>query len=284
MTIATLVGAGREIITVGPRTPVSEAVRRLAEKRIGAMPVLEDGTVVGIFSERDVLYALAEHGAVMLEWPVERVMTAPPITIAGTMPNLLIVHADTPWQTVADLVRAGRGASSKLSYASAGNGTSQHLCMELFKLQAGVEAVHVPYKGAGPALQAVMAGETLCSFENLAVAAPQLASGRIRALAITSARRLGAWPSVPTVAESGFPGFEVTSWQALFAPARLPAPLLARLNEAAVSALRLPGTRERFATLGMDVTPMTPQESQSFQRAEVEKWAKVIKAARLTIT
>lgn len=84
MTIATLVGAGREIITVGPRTPVSEAVRRLAEKRIGAMPVLEDGTVLGIFSERDVLYALAEHGAAMLEWPVERVMTAPPITIAGT--------------------------------------------------------------------------------------------------------------------------------------------------------------------------------------------------------
>jgi tripartite-type tricarboxylate transporter receptor subunit TctC len=156
--------------------------------------------------------------------------------------------------------------------------------MELFKLQAGVEAVHVPYKGAGPALQAVMAGETLCSFENLAVAAPQLASGRIRALAITSARRLNAWSSIPTVAESGFPDFEVTSWQALFGPARLPAPMVARLNEAAVSALRQPGTRERFATLGMEVTPMTPQESQRFQRAEVEKWSKVIQSARLTIT
>ena len=187
-------------------------------------------------------------------------------------------------RSVQELVAAIKAKPDAVSYGTSGNGTSQHLCMELFKLQAGVEAVHVPYKGAGPALQAVMAGETLCSFENLAVAAPQLASGRIRALAITSARRLGAWPSVPTVAESGFPGFEVTSWQALFAPARLPAPLLARLNEAAVSALRLPGTRERFATLGMDVTPMTPQESQSFQRAEVEKWAKVIKAARLTIT
>ncbi|WP_312756503.1 tripartite tricarboxylate transporter substrate binding protein [Pulveribacter sp.] len=225
----------------------------------------------------------AINGSLYTSMPYDMVRDFTPITVAGTMPNLLIVQADTPYRSVADLVRAGKGADSKLSYASAGNGTSQHLCMELFKLQSGMDAVHVPYKGAGPALQAVMSGETQCSFENLAVAAPQLASGRIRALAITSARRMQAWPEVPTVAESGYPGFDVTSWQALFAPAGLAQPLLARLNAAAVAALEQPQTRERFATLGMDVTPMTPQQASAFQRAEVDKWAKVIQAARLTL-
>jgi tripartite-type tricarboxylate transporter receptor subunit TctC len=284
-------GGGTDMVAriLGPQMgetlgqPIVVVNKAGAGGNIGAAAIAQaapDGYTIGGGS----IASHAINGSLYANMPYHMVSDFSPITIAGTMPNLLIVHAETPWQSVADLVRAGKGESSKLSYASAGNGTSQHLCMELFKLQAGVEAVHVPYKGAGPALQAVMAGETLCSFENLAVAAPHLASGRIRALAMTSARRLGAWPSIPTVAESGFPGFEVTSWQALFAPAKLPAPLLNRLNEAAVAALRQPGTRERFATLGMDVTPMTPLESQRFQRAEVERWAKVIQAARLTIT
>ena len=170
--------------------------------------------------------------------PYDTLRDFTPITLIGTMPNLLIVKEDKPYRSLKDLLEAAQARRGSLTYASAGNGTSQHLSTELLKLTGGLDVVHVPYKGAGPALQAVLAGEVDFSFENSSVAAPHVQGGLLRALAISSARRAEDWPDIPTVQEQGFPGYEVTSWQGMFGPAGLDPQLVQRINVAARDALR----------------------------------------------
>ncbi len=261
-------------------TPIVVVNKPGAGGNIGAAAIAQassDGYTIGGGS----VASHAINGGLYERMPYHMERDFTPITLAGTMPNLLIVNAATPYRSVADLVSAGRASTSRLSYASAGNGTSQHLCMELFKQRMGIEAVHIPYKGAGPALQAVIAGETDCSFENLAVVAPHLAAGRIRVLAISSGQRLASLPDIATVAEACAIDFEVMSWQALFAPAQLPAEILTKISAAAIAALKQPEIEAKFAALGMQVSATTPQELGRFQRAEVQKWAAVLKAAQI---
>ena len=204
-----------------------------------------------------------------------------PITLIGTNPTVLVVNQASPYKTLDDVIKAGK-AKKPLTSASAGSGTSQHLSLELLKSKAGIDITHIPYKGSGPAIQDVMAGQVDMMFDTTVVAGPHIESGKLRALAVTSAKRLTSLPNVPTVAET-VPGYEVTSWQAIFAPAGTPPAIVARLHTEIAKILAEPEMRERLAKLGMQGSEMTVAQVGEFQKAEVAKWAQVIKTANIKL-
>ena len=208
-----------------------------------------------------------------------------PITLIGTNPVVLVVNQASPYKTLADVVAAAK-AKKPLNSASAGSGTSQHLALELLKAKAGIDITHIPYKGSGPAIQDVMAGQVDMMFDTTVVAGPHIESGKLRAIAVTSAKRLPTMPNVPTVAESGVPGladYEVISWQAIFAPAGTPRAVIDRLHADIGKILREPEMQERIAKLGMQGADMTTDQITAFQKAEVAKWAAVIKSANIKL-
>ena len=204
-----------------------------------------------------------------------------PITLIGTNPTVLVVNQASPYKSLADVIAAGK-ANKPLSSASAGSGTSQHLSLELLKSKAGIDITHIPYKGSGPAIQDVMAGQVDMMFDTTVVAGPHIESGKLRALAVTSAKRLPNLPNVPTVAET-VPGYEVISWQAIFAPAGTPKAIVDRLHVEVAKILREPEMQERLGKLGMQGADMSTAEIAAFQKAEVAKWAAVIKAANIRL-
>jgi tripartite-type tricarboxylate transporter receptor subunit TctC len=205
-----------------------------------------------------------------------------PITLIGTNPTVLVVNQASPYKTLQDVIAAAK-AGKPLTSASAGSGTSQHLSLELLKSRAGIDITHIPYKGSGPAIQDVIGGQVDMMFDTTVVAGPHIESGKLRALAVTSAKRLPGMPNVPTVAESGVPGYEVISWQAIFAPAGTPKPIVERLHTEIAKILAEPEMRERLAKLGMQSAEMTTDQIGAFQKAEVAKWAQVIKAANIKL-
>jgi tripartite-type tricarboxylate transporter receptor subunit TctC len=205
-----------------------------------------------------------------------------PITLIGTNPTVLVVNQASPYRTLQDVIAAGK-AKKPLTGASAGSGTSQHLSLELLKAKAGIDITHIPYKGSAPAIQDVMAGQVDMMFDTTVVAGPHIESGKLRALAVSSARRVASMPNVPTVAESGVPGYEVVSWQAIYAPAATPKAIVDRLHGEIARILATAEMQERLAKLGMQGADMTPQQLGAFQKAEVEKWAAVIKNANIKL-
>ena len=205
-----------------------------------------------------------------------------PITLIGTNPTVLVVNQASPYKTLQDVIAAGK-AKKPLTSASAGSGTSQHLSLELLKAKAGIDITHIPYKGSGPAIQDVMAGQVDMMFDTTVVAGPHIESGKLRALAVTSAKRVPSMPNVPTVAESGVPGYEVVSWQAIFAPAGTPKAIVDRLHTEIAKILREPDMQERLGKLGMQGADMTTEQIAAFQKAEVAKWAQVIKSANIKL-
>ena len=210
-----------------------------------------------------------------------------PVFLYGTNPVVLVVAANSPYKTLKDLLTAAKANPEKLSGASAGNGTSQHLAQELLAFKGGVKFTHVPYKGSAPAIQDVMSGQVDFMFDTTVVAGAHIQSGKLRALAVTSAKRLqDSMPDVPTVAESGWPGlqgFEVVSWQALFAPAGTPKPIVDKLHAEILKIMQTPEMQERIKGLGMQPSTLTPEQVLSFQKAEIDKWAQVIKAANIKL-
>jgi len=206
-----------------------------------------------------------------------------PIMLGITVPNILVVHPSVPAATVKELVAVAKARGGKFAFASAGNGTSGHLALELFKLQSGADVVHVPYKGGGPALTEVIGGQVQALFSIALTAIPQVKAGRVRALAITSAQRSAVAPELPTVAESGYPGFEVIGWFGWLAPAQTSRDIVARLNREMVAVLKQPDLRERLVAQGSDPVGNSPQQFGDFIRAERDKWAKVIKQAGIRI-
>jgi tripartite-type tricarboxylate transporter receptor subunit TctC len=205
------------------------------------------------------------------------------VTLLGTNANVLVVGANSPIKSVQDIVSLSKSKPGSLSFASAGNGTSQHLSAELFKTMAGIEMVHIPYKGSAPAIQDVMGGQVPLMFDTTVVAAPFIDSGRVRALAVTSGKRLPSLPNVPTMAEAGIAGYEVVAWQGIFAPAGTPAPIVQRLYTEISAILKQPDVQERLAKLGVEPSGMSPQQFAAFQAAEIAKWAKVVKAAKVKV-
>ena len=204
-----------------------------------------------------------------------------PITLIGSLANVLAVNADSPIRTVQELIAEAKAKPGALTFASSGAGTSQHLAGELFKRLAGVEITHIPYKGSAPALQDLIGGHVSMVFDNVVAVAALIKSGKVRPLGVTSLKRVQAFPDVPTIAESGLPDYEVVSWQGIFAPAGTPPDIVKRLNEEIVRILRMPDVVERMDTLGLEPVGNTPDEFAKFQRAEIVKWAKVVKEAGL---
>jgi tripartite-type tricarboxylate transporter receptor subunit TctC len=207
-----------------------------------------------------------------------------PVTLIGTNPVVLVVSQASPYKTLKDVLEASKAKPGGLSSASAGTGTSQHLALELLAYKSGVKFTHIPYKGSGPAIQDAIGGQVDMMFDTTVVAGPHIQSGKLRAIAVTSAQRLPSMPDVPTIAESGLPGlkdFEVVSWQAIFVPAGTPAPIVNRLHDEIRKILAQPDVQEKLKSFGMEPADMTTAQIAAFQKAEVEKWAQVIKAANI---
>jgi tripartite-type tricarboxylate transporter receptor subunit TctC len=227
---------------------------------------------------------LAINGALYPVLPFDPATAFAPVALVLATPMLLVVRADQPWRDVAGLLAAARAAPGRLAGASGGNGTTPHLALELFKAMAKVDITHVPYRGQGPATTALLGGEVQLMFDTAALVMPHLRGGAVRALGVTSARRIAALPEVPTIAESGVPRYESSSWFGLVAPSGTPAPVVARLAEATASALRRPEVVSRFGdqaggVLGGGGGEERPEAFAAFIAAERVKWAEVVRAS-----
>jgi tripartite-type tricarboxylate transporter receptor subunit TctC len=214
--------------------------------------------------------------------PYDPIKHFQPITLIGMLPNVLVVNASSPYKTVQDLIAAAKAKPESIAFGSSGNGTSQHLSGELFKSLAGVNMLHVPYKGSAPAMQGLMGEQVTLVFENAVAAIPLVQSGKLRALAVTSGKRYSGMPDVPTVAES-LPGYEIVSWQAVFAPAGTPQPVVQRLSTEIAKIIQEPDIKARLSTLGVEPSGAGPAELAAFQKEEVAKWAQLIKTANIKI-
>lgn len=200
-----------------------------------------------------------------------------PITMLATLPNMLIVHPSLNVNSVAELIALLKANPNKYSFGSAGNGTSQHMSGELFKAMTGVQMQHIPYKGSGPMIPDLLAGTISLSFENMTTAFPPAKSGKLKALAVTTTKRSFVAPDVPTLAESGLPGYNISSWQAMFAPAGLPKEIQARVYGEVAKALKSPDVAKRLNELGLDPGGMPPEELQALIRDDIPKLGKIVK-------
>jgi len=202
-----------------------------------------------------------------------------PVAMIASAPFALAVHPAVPARSLQELIALAKSRPGQLSYATPGTGSSPHLAGELLKMQAGIDILHVPYKGMVPAATDVMGGNVPILFGNTLVVLPSVRSGRLRGLAITSARRSSVAPELPTIAESGFPGFESGTWYGMMAPARTPREIVTRLNGAVVHAVQLADVREKLIAQGAEPMSATPEQMGAFVRGEIAKWGKVAKAA-----
>jgi tripartite-type tricarboxylate transporter receptor subunit TctC len=206
-----------------------------------------------------------------------------PVTQVLSTPFLLAVHPSLPPRTVKEFIAFAKARPGELNYGSAGSGSGSHLFAEMFRGMTGLDYVHVPYKGAGPATTALLSGETMFKFDNIVTTLPAARSGRLRALAVTTLTRSSAAPEIPTISESGVPGYEANAWFGVFAPAGTPPEIVGRLNGEIVKILRQPQVRDKLLSVGGEPVGSTPEEFGRFFKGEVEKWAKVIRAANLQI-
>jgi tripartite-type tricarboxylate transporter receptor subunit TctC len=200
-----------------------------------------------------------------------------PVTNLADVPLVLAVHPKLEARSVKELVALGKSSKTSLAFASAGNATSQHLSGEAFKLAAGIDLLHVPYKGSAPALTDLIGGQVQLMFDSLPSAMPHLKAGTIRALAVTTPKRSAALPDVPTIAESGYPGFAISTWYGVWASAATPPAVVQRLSREIAAIVRLPEVREQFAGLGAEAVGNTPDEFTAFTKAEMTKWAGIVK-------
>jgi tripartite-type tricarboxylate transporter receptor subunit TctC len=206
-----------------------------------------------------------------------------PIAVLARFPNVLVVTPSFPPRDVKELIAAAKAAPGTIAFASSGNGSAQHLAGELFRQKAAVDMTHVPYKGGGPALNDVIGGQVPVFFANMASSLPQVKGGKLRALAITGSKRSPSLPEAPTMAEAGLPGYEVYEWNAIFAPAGTPAPVIAKLAAAIDKAAASPEFRERVAALGGELTGYGPVEAERFIREQTELWATVVRAGHIKV-
>ena len=206
-----------------------------------------------------------------------------PVTLICMQPNIMVVPNASPAKSVLEFVAHAKANPGKISYGSGGVGTSVHLSGELFKRMTGIEMTHVPYRGSAPALQDVIAGRLDLIFDNITPALPQVRSGNARGLAVTTGARVPVAPELPTIAEAGVPGFDVSSWFAFFVPAKTPAPIVEKMHKDIVAALAYPPVRERLEPLGAALVGSTPDELARHLKSEMDKWGPVIRDAGIKI-
>jgi len=204
-----------------------------------------------------------------------------PISLIAKVPNIMVVHPTVPAKSVKELVALARSHPGALIYGSGGNGGAGHLATEYFRLLAKIQLVHVPYKGTGPAIIDLLAGQTQLVFAGVPGISGQVRGGKLRALGVSTTKRLAVFPDVPTIAEAGVPGYEATQWYGVLAPAGVAKPIVARLNQDILKVLQTREMQERLAADGAEPLPSTPEEFHTFIKAEIARWAPVIKAAQI---
>ena len=202
-----------------------------------------------------------------------------PVSLVAVVPNVLVTNAaNSKAKTVTDVIAQAKAQPGKVTYASAGNGTSIHLAGELFASMAQVDMLHVPYKGSGPAVTDLIGDQVDTMFDSVTSALPHIRSGKLRAIAVTTPKRSSALPGVPTLAEAGLPGYDLSPWFAVYMPAGTPRPVVAKINAALVEAMKLPDVKARFATIGAETVGSTPEQLAAHLDAEMAKWGKIIQA------
>lgn len=222
---------------------------------------------------------LAINPTLYSKLPYDAIKDFAPISMGASFPNILVVHPSVPAKSIKELIVLAKSEQGQLNYASAGVGTPNHLAAELFKSMAGVNMVHVPYKGAPPAVYDLVGGQVSLMFSPLPLALPHIKTGRLRALGVTSTNRLAGLREVPTVAESGLPGYEAIAWNGIVAPAATPKEIITKLNAEIVRILNMSDVKERISADGSVPMSSTPEEFAAFVKTELVKWGKVIKAS-----
>ena len=229
-----------------------------------------------------VMGALSTHAvnpSLYAKMPYDAQKDFAPITLVAITPNVLVVNPSLPVHSVKELIAYAKAHPGKLSFGSGSIGSAGHLAGELFKVDTGVDMVHVPYKGAAPAMQALLAGDTQLMFDNLASSMAQVKAGKLRALAVTTAQRSSFAPDLPTMAEAGVPGFDISTWFGLLAPAGTPPAVIEKWNAGVTKILSAPDMRARLAAQGAEASPDTPAQFAQFIASEIAKYARVVKAS-----
>jgi tripartite-type tricarboxylate transporter receptor subunit TctC len=216
------------------------------------------------------------NGALYAKMPYDMVRDFAPVSLVATTPNMLVVHNEVPAKTLKDFIDLGK-REGKMSFASSGSGTSIHVSGELFKSMTGIDMVHIPYKGRAIAIPDLLGGRVTMMFDNMPSSLPLVREGKLRALGVTSLKRAAAAPEIPTLDEAGLPGFEAVSWFAVFAPAGTPKPVVDKLQAEISRILKLPEVAKRLTDIGLEPVGSTADELAAYQRAEILKWAKVVK-------
>ncbi|HVN34232.1 MAG TPA: tripartite tricarboxylate transporter substrate binding protein [Casimicrobiaceae bacterium] len=226
--------------------------------------------------------ALSTHAvnpSLYAKMPYDAIADFAPITLVAVTPNVLVVNASLPVNSAKEFIAYAKANSGKLAFGSGSNGSAGHLAGELFKVDTGTDSTHVPYKGGAPATQALLAGDTQFMFDNLANAMPQVKAGKLKALAVTTAERSKLAPELPTMAEAGLAGFDISTWFGLFAPAGTPQDVIAKWNAEVAKILNSPEMREKLIAQGAEPSPDTPEQFAAFVKSEIAKYAKIIKAS-----
>jgi len=264
---------------------LSEAVKQpvVVDNRPGAGSIHGTDIVAKATPDGYTLLVVASsisiNPSIYAKLPYDTLRDLAPVTQLSAFPNMLVVHPSVPVKTVQDLIALAKAKPGQLNYASAGSGTGTHLSAELFKSMTGVDMVHVPYKGGGPAVIALVGGQVQLMFGTTVALLPQVRAGKLRAIAVTTAKRSPAAPDVPTVAESGVPGFDHGPWNGMFTTGRTPDSIIARLNREVVQILHSPEVKSMFTKEGAEPVGNKPSEFAATLKNEIAKWAKVVKAA-----
>jgi len=225
--------------------------------------------------------ALGANPSLFRKLPYDAERDLVPISLVAIMPTVLVVHPSIPARNVKQLIALAKSRPGQMNYGSAGNGSVNHLTMEVFRATAGINMVHVPYKGGGPAFIDLMGGQLSAMFATIVATSHHIKAGRLAALGVSSSKRSSVLPDVPTVAESGLPGFDVLEWQILVAPARTPAAVVERYNAEVVKVLQHPEARERILGLGAEPVGSSSKEAAAFLKSELARWSKVAKEAKI---
>ena len=281
----------------GPNDILGRLIAQKLTEQLGHQVVVDNrGGAGGILAAETVAKAVPDGHTLLLGGPAtlainphlhrkpgyDALRDFAPVSMIGTAPSLVTINASLPVQNIRDLIALAKTKPGQLTFASAGPGAASHLGGELLKTMAGIDMTHVPYKGAGPAYIDLLAGQVTMFIGGIGAALPFLAQGKLRGLAVTTLKRTNLLPGIPTVSESGLPGYEVVSWYSIMTTAGTPKGVIAKLNREVIRAVTSDEVRKRYVELGTEVVTGTPEELAAYTRRDFEKWGKVIKAAGLT--